>query len=50
MDFMGPIKIALVNSFFMPTQAKFEISRLDRATTIGRGLVRGIRPAFETLY
>ena len=41
MNLNGPLKIAFVNSFVNLTPAEFEMSRLERATPIERGLVRG---------
>ena len=40
MNFKGILNIPLVNSFVNLIPAKFEITRPERATPIGRGLVR----------
>ena len=48
MTFKGAVGIPLINSFFKLIPAKFEISRLEWATPIGRGLVMDPTP-FETL-
>ena len=49
MNCKGPLEIPLINSSVDLVQAKFEITRLDCATPIGRGLERGPPPPFETL-
>ena len=39
MNFKAPLKIPLINFFVKFIPAEFEISRLQRATPIGRGFV-----------
>ena len=41
MNFKGPLKIPLVNAIVKLIPAKFLISRLERASPLGRGLAMG---------
>ena len=45
MNFKGPVKIDLSNSFAMISPSKFENSRLEWANPIGRGLAKADSPS-----